>query len=297
MRYFERISEENKLTLNKPLNSDMVYYSELNEWFTDNAFRSLSLKFVVDQSIYYKVDHHEYKVDANHYMIACRHSDVKAYFDSEMQVKSICIDLCADSFAEVYSILRSSHTDLDKYVDKYFKYPEFYETINPIGSDPLGKKLAALSELIQKGQEIFLNKEWFLDLIEKIIFKEHSNYLSLTNIYSIKTSTRKEILRRLQLAKEYIDSECLQINEMREIAEQCLMSEYHFYRTFKQAFGFTPFQYVTKRKMDIAFSLVKETDFNLSEIAFSCNYPDASTFSKAFKRHFGFSPADARKNK
>jgi len=68
--YFNTINEGNKLTLNKGGDCDMVYYSELNEWFTGNAFRSFSLKYVVDKCIYYKVGNKEYEVNGGNFILA-----------------------------------------------------------------------------------------------------------------------------------------------------------------------------------------------------------------------------------
>ena len=81
--FFHTITEENKLTLNKPSDSDVVYYSELNEWFTRNAFRSFSLKYVIDRCIYYKVGNKEHAVNAGNFLLACKQPDVNAYFDSK----------------------------------------------------------------------------------------------------------------------------------------------------------------------------------------------------------------------
>ena len=52
----ERITESNKNSLNKPSDTDKIYYSELKEWYTTNAFRSFSLKYVLEECIYYKKD-------------------------------------------------------------------------------------------------------------------------------------------------------------------------------------------------------------------------------------------------
>jgi AraC family transcriptional regulator len=294
MRYFERIHEGNKLSLNKPLHSDMIYYSELKEWYTDNAFRSFGVKFVLDQCIQYKVEGKEYKVNAGHYMLACRQADVKAYFHTATPVKSICIDICPDSFTEAYHLLLSKDDALDVDVRDYFRYPEFCERISAMDSSSLSRKLQSIPSLIVTGRIEAVNKEWFLDLAEKIIYKEYGNYIALKNIHSIRASTRKEILRRLQLGKEYMDEHFLTIKEIRQVAEYSNMSEYHFFRSFKQAFGLTPFQYLTGKKMSLAKELVKDPAKKLSDIALNCNFPDVFTFSKAFKRYYGVPPSAMR---
>lgn len=111
----------------------------------------------------------------------------------------------------------------------------------------------------------------------------------------MKPSTQKELWQRLQLAKEFMDSHFLQIAEIREVAEHCSMSEYHFFRQFKEVYKKTPYQYLTECKMQLARKLLQETNRTVSDIAFLCSFPDVYTFSKAFKKFYGRSPSEIRK--
>lgn len=294
MECFKTIHEGNKLSMNKPLDSDMIYYSELNEWYTDNAFRSFSIKFVLEHSIYYKAGRKEYKVNAGHYLLAPKQPGVKAYFHSDTPVRSICIDICPRSFAEAAQVLLSKSDDLDTHADAYFRHPEFCEHISPLDNSALSRQLQAMLPLVYTQRMDGVNKEWFLHLVEKIIYKEYGNYMALKNIHSVRASTRQELLRRLHQGKEYMDEHFLQIKEIRQVADHCAMSEYHFFRSFKQAFGQTPFQYVTSRKMTLAKELVEARDKTISEVALTCNFPDVFTFSKAFKRYYGVPPSAMR---
>lgn len=292
MSMFEKIAESNKTSLNKPLDSDMIYYSELKDWYTTNAFRSFSIKFVVEQCIYYKKDGREYAVNANTYMTACKYSGVKAY--NKFPIKSICIDICPQTMAEAFTILTSKNEDLDNYLAGYFRHPDFFESIHPIAVTSIGKKLQSLLCRIQGGSNISVNKEWFLDLSEKVVYQEYGNYLALNQINSVKPSTKKEVLQRLQLAKEYINANFLQIAEIKEVAEHCNMSEYHFFRRFKEVYKKTPYQYITEQKMQLAKDLLLQKEHSVSDIAILCSFPDVFTFSKAFKKFFGVPPSMIR---
>jgi AraC-like DNA-binding protein len=294
MGCFKTIHEGNKLSLNKPLDSDMIYYSELNEWHTDNAFRSFSIKYVLEHSIYYKVGHKEHKVAAGHYLLACKQPGVKAYFHTATPARSICIDICPRSFGEACHLLLSQNDDLDSQLDSYFRYPEFCEHVSPLDPSALSVQLQSMVPLIYSGQMEAVNKEWFLELIEKIIYKEYGNFMALKNIHTARASTRKEILRRLHEGKAYMDEHFLEIKEIRQVADHCAMSEYHFFRSFKQAFGLTPFQYVTGKKMSLAKELVTDREKTISEVALACSFPDVFTFSKAFKRYYGVPPSAMR---
>jgi len=289
---FQRINEKNKFSLNKPSDSDKIYYSELQEWHTHNAFRSFSLKFVLEECIYYKKDGKEYAVNANTYLTACKYDNASAY--NKKPIKSICIDICPKTVADAFTVLTTRNEDLDANLNSYFKYPEFLESIRPVQQTPVGKKLLQLSYLVQSGNSINLNKEWFLDLSERIIYQEYGNFLALKDLKLSRPSTKKEVLQRLQRAKEYIDANFLKVKDIKEIADHCAMSEYHFFRRFKEVYKKTPYQYITEQKMHLAKYLLLGSKHSISEIAFSCDFPDVFTFSKAFKKFYGVSPSQMK---
>jgi hypothetical protein len=161
---FQRISEKNKFSLNKPSDTDKIYYSELQEWHTNNAFRSFSLKFVLEECIYYKKHNKEYAVNANTYLTACKYDNVSAY--NKKPIRSICIDICPKTMAETFTVLTSRNEDLDANLNSYFKYPEFLESVHPVQGSPAGKNFytwltlsnqAVQSILIKNGFWIFPN--------------------------------------------------------------------------------------------------------------------------------------------
>ncbi len=291
--FFHTITEENKLSLNKPSGQDVVYYSELNNWFTRNAIRSFSLKYVVDRCIYYKVGNKEHAVNAGNFLLACKQPGVNAYFESRQVVKSVCIDICPETVAEAFAVLSAQQDHhFDNYLAGYFNTPEFFETVCPAGSAPFGNKLKELVAAIGIGRAgEHIDREWFLDLVEKIIFHEYGNYMALNGLRSVRMETRKEILRRLKTAKQYMDDEFLSIDEIGQVANICNMSEFHFFRSFKQAFSITPYQYILSKRLALAKELLQKGQLSITHIAGYCNFPDVFTFSKAFKRQFNCTPS------
>jgi len=139
-----------------------------------------------------------------------------------------------------------------------------------------------------------INREWFLDLTEKIIYHEYGNYLALNGLNSIKAETKKELLRRLNQGKQFIDDNFLGINEINEVAVACNLSEFHFFRSFRQAYNITPYQYILNKRLDCALKLIQKGGMSITDISFQCNFPDLFTFSKAFKRRYGVSPSHMR---
>jgi AraC-like DNA-binding protein len=211
--------------------------------------------------------------------LACKQPGVNAYFDSKEIVKSICIDICSSTVSEAFTVLTAQKDhQLDDYLAGYFKTPEFFEVVCPVRGSHFDKKLNELALAIQHGNVTYVNKEWFLDL-------------ALNGIRSVKLETRKEILRRLKLAKHYIDEKYLDIADINQVANICNMSEFHFYRSFREAFHTTPYQYILTKRLELSKQLLLAGNASVTEIALHCNFPDVYTFSKAFKRHFNISPS------
>lgn len=287
------INESNKLSLNKPADTDQVYYSELNEWFTNNAFRSFSIKLVAEGTIYYRCGAREYAISKDHFLLTSRQPGVKAYFTSKQPVKSVCIDICPRSLSEVFTILKAGgNDDPDKYCAGYFEHPHFFEKIYNTGHSPLGNKLSGMAGSFLKGNHEAGNigEEWFLQLVELVIAEEKTTFASLNNLSAKKTITRKEIYRRVLEGKQYMDDCYLDNPGIATIAQQCHLSPYHFFRNFRQAFHTSPYQYMLQLRLQYALQLLQHQDQTLTDIAVHCGFPDLFTFSKAFKRKYGSSP-------
>ncbi|AWZ48590.1 AraC family transcriptional regulator [Clostridiaceae bacterium 14S0207] len=73
------------------------------------------------------------------------------------------------------------------------------------------------------------------------------------------------------------------------------MSLSMFRTIFKQIYGDTPYAYIKKYKMNKAAFLIATTDLNISNIALSLGYLNASKFTEAFKDINGVLPKDYKK--
>lgn len=290
MSYLHLINEYNKLALNKPSDADKVYYSELNEWHTNNAFRSFSIKMVLQGTIYYRCGNRGFVVPQNHFLLTSKQPNAKAYFESKQLVKSICIDICPGSIAEAFTLLHND--DPDHLASGYFLHPYFFEKVYAVKDSLLSAKLSILSKALNSAVfgNVVINHEWFLHLVELIIQQERNNCVTLRKIKSKKASTRKEIYERLLMAKAYMHECHLQNPEIAVIAKTANLSVFHFFRSFRQAFGVSPYQYMMQLRLHHALSLLKNTDRSITDIAIQCGFPDVFTFSKAFKKHLRVAP-------
>ncbi len=84
--------------------------------------------------------------------------------------------------------------------------------------------------------------------------------------------------------------------EIIDYANYCNVSERHFCRLFKKATGTSPLKYITLIKFDYAKELLFYSDYTISEISEKVGYDDPNYFSRLFKKQFGVTPREFRKN-
>lgn len=86
-------------------------------------------------------------------------------------------------------------------------------------------------------------------------------------------------------------AERFSVDDMAQIAG---MSASVFHRAFREATDETPTQYLKKLRLAHGRRLLMDEGFRVGVAATAVGYVSAAQFSRDFKGHFGFSPADAR---
>lgn len=80
-----------------------------------------------------------------------------------------------------------------------------------------------------------------------------------------------------------------------ELARVANMSVRSFSRAFKEATGLTPVQYQQRLRLEVAATLLQNSDLSIEAIAARCGFEDARHFRRLWQRYFGVSPAATRK--
>ena len=79
------------------------------------------------------------------------------------------------------------------------------------------------------------------------------------------------------------------------IASISFLSPFHLLRLFKQAFGETPHQYLTRRRLEHAHDLLTTTDLPVWKIGQRVGYDNLSSFSRLVSKHLGAAPRELRR--
>lgn len=81
---------------------------------------------------------------------------------------------------------------------------------------------------------------------------------------------------------------------VRRLARVSGVSEAHFARSFRDAFGVPPHRYLLTRRIERATALLRETERTITEIAFETGWASLGTFGRTFRDVTGESPGAAR---
>lgn len=76
------------------------------------------------------------------------------------------------------------------------------------------------------------------------------------------------------------------------LAERCEMSEVYFRKIFLHSFGISPKEYMIRKRMEYAETLLSAGELSVSQIASLCGYSEACHFSREFKKRFGVPPKE-----
>lgn len=103
-----------------------------------------------------------------------------------------------------------------------------------------------------------------------------------------------ELLRRLLRAKDRMDAASEEEWPVSRLAEVSRVSEAHFARSFKEAFGVPPHRYLLTRRIERARALLRDTDLPITDIAFQTGWKSLGTFGRIFRDITGASPGEVR---
>lgn len=102
------------------------------------------------------------------------------------------------------------------------------------------------------------------------------------------------LLRRLLRAKDRMDAAPQEEWPVRRLAAVSCVSEAHFARSFKLAFGLPPHRYLLTRRIERAVALLRDTDLAITDIAFQTGWTSLGTFGRIFRDVTGESPGAMR---
>lgn len=101
-------------------------------------------------------------------------------------------------------------------------------------------------------------------------------------------------LIRLRRVRDRMDRDFAEPLDMPLLAGEALMSVGHFQRSFREAFGETPYAWLMTRRIERAMTLFRNTDDSVTEVCMAVGCTSLGSFSARFTDLVGETPSAYR---
>lgn len=197
--------------------------------------------------------------------------------DSDQPVESLYIVFRDGDVAAALS-----HDDLDTEPRPSLLYPEFRRV------DPF-EPIESIRRLVARGAEEVIIEEALLTMLNGIVLQHWKR-----PDQKVRSGTVIERRKRVEIARERIHSEFEKDLTLDDLAATACLSNYHFLRLFRGAFGVTPHRYLSDLRLDRAKELLLASDGKVHEVAQQVGFTSSTSFIAKFRNKFGKPPGNYR---
>lgn len=255
----------------------------------------LSIKTFTGGRARYRLGAGCHDVDDTAYFVVNQGQPYTITIEADVAVESLCV-FFAPGLAE--DVERSLIADADALLADPAGAPAapslFFEQLYPHDSlvSPL---LRDLRGVFGTNAEPGALDERLRLLMQRLLQAQRNVYRAVERLPAARPATREELYRRLVRARDYAAACLEQPLTLEDIAAVACLSPNHLLRSFRQVFGMTPHQFLTRARMQRARRLLRTTDLTVAEVAVAVGYTSVSSFTGLFGRHTGCAPAAYRR--
>lgn len=251
----------------------------------------LSIKTMLKGSAAWETPVRRYVVHENTYLVLNDGQRYTLTIDSHEAPRTFVI-FFEHGFVE--EVQRAMQSDAGNLLDAPFtanRLPiEFHERLEPQPSPVLAATREFHAALSRGRHSRTAAEESFLGIAEALLKQHRQTGKSAAHLSAQRPSTREELLRRVSRGRDYILSSLSERVTLKEAARAACLSPYHFLRAFRDAFGATPHQFLTRQRLDRAWLLLGRGDRSVTDVCLESGFQSLGSFSSLFRRHFGVSP-------
>jgi AraC family transcriptional regulator len=270
----------------------LVLHAEARRHRVDNFHGPLSIKTVLRGSVAWIVDGRPLTLDNGSFLVLNPGDAYSMDIDSPSPVATCCV-FFQNSFVE--RLAQDATTPLKAALD---------EPDRPGPPLPFLSRLHAGGPILQQVQSLAPRcsgelqpssfEEDFLSLGTALL----QLYVELTarmgRVPAGKKSTREELFRRVERAREFIHGQGGAPVSLHEAARAACLSPYHFHRAFTAVHQRTPHAYVTVLRLARARASL-EAGASVAATADAVGFANPPALTRLFRAHFGVNPSQIRK--
>jgi AraC family transcriptional regulator len=254
----------------------------------------LSIKSVIRGEVDWIVDGRHLRVDSNTFLLLEDGQRYSMDVDSIRPVETCCV-FFQHGFVE--TVAHDATTPLKNSLDSPQRAAPRLEGLSRLHFQPNGPILPQMWSLAARcAMELQPSgfEEDFLTLSEKILMLYREIKSQFLRVPAAKLSTREELFRRLQIAREYLHGSLDDRVSLADVSREACVSPYHLHRAFRRVFRLTPHAYLTKLRLEKARTLL-QSGHSALETTVALGFTSPSAFTRLFRSHYGVPPSQHSK--
>jgi AraC-like DNA-binding protein len=280
-------------------NGNTLNFSSLNEFLIEGQKQKAGpgIKYVISGEESYFIDKHVNRVREG----ACLLVNEGQKFDTLLQYqKEPVIGLCLSIDTKMLNDVFQNHIQAEDHLlensGKTRERFDFFESIYG-KEDILCGHMHELTKKLDRttGKIDLCDEELFFGIARHLLLSQERIKKNALQIKATRHSTRQELYARVSKARAMLDECFAEPIEMSALAASVALSEFHFYRTFRQVYGISPHQYQIKRRLEDSKSKLEKGEGSVSQVAHAAGFADVQSFSKSFRKMFLISPGYFKK--
>ena len=278
-------------------NDNQIYGDTVQQAYYPEHESNFSIKTVFSGNRTFNIGKRQLSLYPESFLVIKKGTTFSSKIDSSVPVNNLSISFSPSFLSDFNRMHHSDHSVLldEPFQDGYIPDFSFMETIFPFSGD-MKYNIMHLKAQLEEGtsDDLLLNEYLHHCLINYYNVYNKEVVDKSEKLIFLNSSTKAEILKRLTFAKEYIVSNFNKNIDLEDIARHACLSVNHLLRTFKQAYGQSPYQYLIKTRINRSKYLLKNTNYTVNEIVEIIGFECPSSFIRLFKNLNKLTPGKYR---
>lgn len=138
---------------------------------------------------------------------------------------------------------------------------------------------------------------WYIDCklsLLKFLSIMNQNEVMIPVEQTVSTNEQQKI-ERYKILTSYMEEHLAEDITLKDLASLTATNPQYLCRFFKEISGISPIQYLINRRIDMAATMLLETDKSILAISMDCGFENVSYFIRKFKQKKGVTPGEYRK--
>jgi AraC family transcriptional regulator len=269
---------------------NIIFNAYSPQSYCPNHVGCLSIKTILTGEEWYGIDNRRVAIRPGHFLILNDDQDYSCQIHQGEGARVLSVFFEKEFAAAVFQDMLSPEEKLLDKPGTETRTPEFFQTLHPVDQN-LSYRLATLTgQLDTHGYDRSRTDEQLMFLLRHLITTHQKETRLKDQVKAIKASTKKELLKRLCIAKDILHSNFQQPLDLGQLSKAACLSTPQLIRQFKTVFQQTPYQYLVTIRLQHAAKKLQTTTTPVNELAYQCGFNDASAFCRAFRSTYGLSP-------